>query len=146
MSKKKLIDVKLIVAAGKANPAPPVGTALGPRGVNIMSFCKQFNEQTTQLGLEVGSRVPVVISIYEDKSFSFVIKTSPVTDLIKKVLGIKKGSKATKKDSNIGEITLDQCRAIAKIKLVDLNTDDIEVAVSMIVGSALSMGLKVKGI
>ena len=109
-----------------------------------MSFCKQFNEQTTQLGLEVGSRVPVVISIYEDKTFSFVIKTPPVTDLIKSLVGIKKGSKATKKDAHIGEISFDQCREIAKKKLIDLNTDDVEVAVSMIVGSAQSMGLKEK--
>lgn len=143
MSKKKLTDVKLIVAAGKANPAPPVGTALGPRGVNIMNFCKQFNEETTRLGMEVGSRVPVVISIYEDKTFTFVIKTPPASDLIKKHAGIKKGSSATKKEAYVGEITIDQCREIAKIKLIDLNTDDVEAAVLMIAGSAESMGLKV---
>jgi large subunit ribosomal protein L11 len=143
MSKKKLTDVKLIVAAGKANPAPPVGTALGPRGVNIMGFCKQFNEETTKLGLEVGSRVPVVISIYEDKTFTFVIKTPPATDLIKKSVGIKKGSSATKKEAYIGEITLAQCKEIAAIKLIDMNTDDLESAVNIIAGSAESMGLKV---
>jgi large subunit ribosomal protein L11 len=143
MSKKKLADVKLIVAAGKANPAPPVGTALGPRGVNIMNFCKQFNEETTKLGMEVGSRVPVVISIYEDKSFTFVIKTPPATDLIKKHAGIKKGSSATKKEAFIGEITMDQCFEIAKVKLIDLNTEDLDVAAGMIAGSAESMGLKV---
>jgi len=144
MSKKKIVDVKLIVSAGKANPAPPVGTALGPRGVNIMSFCKQFNEQTNNLGIEIGSRVPVVISIYEDKTFSFVIKTPPVTDLIKNIIGIKKGSKATKKEANIAEITLDQCMEVAQRKLIDLNTDDIRAATLMIAGSAESMGIKVK--
>jgi len=143
MSKKKLTDVKLIVAAGKANPAPPVGTALGPRGVNIMNFCKQFNEETAKLGLEVGSRVPVVISIYEDKTFTFVIKTPPASDLIKKIAGVKKGSSATKKESYVGEITLEQCAEIAKIKMLDLNTDNLAAAVSMIAGSAESMGLKV---
>jgi large subunit ribosomal protein L11 len=143
MSKKKLTDVKLIVAAGKANPAPPVGTALGPRGVNLMNFCKQFNEETTRLGLEVGSRVPVVITIYEDKTFTFVIKTPPASDLIKKVAGLKKGSSATKKEAYVGEITLDQCREIAKLKMIDLNTENLEVALTMIAGTAESMGLKV---
>jgi len=143
MSKKKLTDVKLIVAAGKANPAPPVGPALGARGVNIMGFCKQFNEETTRLNLEVGSRVPVVVSIYEDKTFTFVIKTPPASDLIKKHVGLKKGSSATKKEGYIGEITMDQCREIAKIKLIDMNTDDVDAAAQMIAGSAESMGLMV---
>jgi len=143
MSKKKLTDVKLIVAAGKANPAPPVGTALGPRGVNIMSFCKQFNEETARLGMEVGSRVPVVISIYEDKTFTFVIKTPPASDLIKKFAGIKKGSGATKKEAYVGEITIEQCREIAKIKLIDMNTEDVESGAHMIAGSAESMGIRV---
>ena len=143
MSKKKITDVKLIVAAGKANPAPPVGTALGPRGVNIMNFCKQFNEETTRLGMEVGSRVPVVISIYEDKTFTFVIKTPPASDLIKKYSGIKKGSGATKKEAYVGEITMDQCREIAKIKLIDMNTEDVESGAHMIAGSAESMGIRV---
>lgn len=144
MSKKKIADVKLMIPAGKANPAPPIGTALGPRGVNIMNFCKQFNEQTNNTGIEIGSRVSVVISVYEDKSFSFLIKTPPVSDLIKTIVGIKKGSKATKKEANIGEITLDQCVEVAKKKIIDLNTDDIKAATRMIIGSAESMGLKIK--
>jgi large subunit ribosomal protein L11 len=143
MSKEKLIDVKLIVAAGKANPAPPVGTALGPKGVNLMNFCKQFNDETARLGIEVGERVPVVITVYKDKSFTFIIKTPPTADLIKKYSGIKKGASATKKEAHIGEITLQQCREIAGIKMVDLNTQDIDAAVNMVIGSAESMGLKV---
>jgi large subunit ribosomal protein L11 len=143
MSKEKLTDVKLIVAAGKANPAPPVGTALGPKGVNLMNFCKQFNDETARLGIEVGERVPVVITVYKDKSFTFIIKTPPTTDLIKKYAGIKKGSSSTKKEAHVGEITLQQCQEIANIKMVDLNTQDINAAVNMIIGSAESMGLKV---
>jgi large subunit ribosomal protein L11 len=148
MAKKKIEYVKLVIAARKANPAPPVGTALGPRGVNMMEFCKQFNAETERLGFEVGVRVPVIVAIEGEKDsknrkFSFVIKTPPTTDLIKKYAKITKGSSDTKKKDHIGEITIAHCEEIAKIKLVDLNTENIEAAISMIAGSAESMGVKV---
>jgi large subunit ribosomal protein L11 len=143
MSKEKLVNVKLVILAGKANPAPPIGTALGPKGVNLMNFCKQFNEETARLGIEVGEKVAVEITVYKDKSFTFIIKTPPTTELIKKYSGVKKGSSATKKEAYVGEITLQQCREIAGIKMKDLNTQDIDAAVNMVIGSAESMGLKI---
>lgn len=142
MSKQVVAQVKLMIPAGNANPAPPVGTALGPRGVNIMSFCQQFNAKTKELGIEQGSRVSVIISVFADKSFSFIIKTPPVSDLLKKKAGVAKGSSNPKKDI-IGKVTRNDCVEIAKIKLKDLNTRDLDVATEMVIGSAKSMGLNV---
>lgn len=139
MAKKKEVTamVKLQIPAGKANPAPPVGPALGPHGVNIMEFCKAFNAQTQALGDTI---IPVVLSIYADRSFTFVLKTPPASELIKKSTGILKGSGTTGKDK-VGAITLEQVREIAKTKLPDLNTTSIESAMEMIKGTAKSMGV-----
>lgn len=131
--------VRLQIPAGKANPAPPVGSALGQHGVNIMDFCKQFNAQTQKEGDTI---IPVIITIYKDRSFSFVTKTPPVTVLIKKTLKLKSGSKMPQKDK-VGQITEAQIEQIAKIKLKDLNCLDLESAKAQIKGSAASMGLEV---
>jgi large subunit ribosomal protein L11 len=137
---KKVVDVfKLQIPAGKANPAPPVGPALGQRGVNIMEFCKAFNEKTKDL---MGYNVPVVITVYADRSFTFITKQPPVTDFLKKAAGIQKGSSNPLKDK-VGKITKSQLREIAEKKLPDLNTDDIEVAMKTIAGSARSMGIEI---
>lgn len=142
MSKKKVQgSVSLNIAAGKATPAPPVGTALGPRGINIAEFCKIFNDRTKSM--EPGSPIPVVITIYADRSFDFVTKTSPVSYYIKKFANVKKGSSETRKGPFAGKITMDQVREIAAIKLKDMNANTIEAAVSMIKGSAESMGIQV---
>ena len=127
--------------AGKANPSPPIGPALGQRGLNIMEFCKAFNAQTQQL--EVGMPIPVVITAYGDRTFTFVMKTPPVTYFVKKAAGIDKGSQTTGKGAKVGKITMDQIREIAAKKMQDLNANDIDAAASMIVGSARSMGLEV---
>lgn len=141
MAKKIEGYIKLQVPAGAANPAPPIGTALGPRGVNIMEFCKAFNAKTQEL--EKSMPIPVVITVFSDKSFTFVTKTPPVTYFLKKAAGIKKGSQTTGKGAAVGKITMAQIREIAKQKMVDLNANDVEAAAAMIKGSALSMGLEV---
>jgi len=140
MAQKEVIaEVKLQVPAGKANPAPPIGPALGPHGINIMDFCKAFNEKTQSMGDTI---VPVVLTIYKDRSFSFILKTPPASELIKKAAGIIKGSSAPNKDK-VGKITMDQVREIAKTKLPDLNTSDLEKAIKTIMGTARSMGVEI---
>ena len=139
MAKKVVGKIKLQIQAGKANPSPPVGPALGQHGVNIMDFCKQFNARTES---QAGYVIPVVIDVYEDRSFTFVTKSPPATILIKKALNITTGSSNTKKDT-VGQITMAQLEEIAKIKMEDLNATSMEAAVSMIKGSARSMGVKV---
>ncbi|OAN50559.1 50S ribosomal protein L11 [Paramagnetospirillum marisnigri] len=140
MAKKIVGYVKLQVPAGKANPSPPIGPALGQRGLNIMEFCKAFNAQTQSL--EPGMPIPVVITAYSDRTFTFVTKTPPVTYFLKKAAGIQKGT-TTPGKGTVGEVTMAQIREIAEKKMVDLNANDVEAASSMIVGSARSMGLKV---
>ncbi len=141
MAKKITGYVKLQVPAGKANPSPPIGPALGQRGVNIMEFCKQFNAKTGDM--EVGTPTPVVITVFADKSFTFVMKTAPASYLIKKAAGIKAGSKNPNKDPAIGKITHSAIRGIAEVKMKDLNAASIETAMKTIEGSARSMGLEV---
>jgi large subunit ribosomal protein L11 len=141
MAKKIVGYIKLQIPAGKANPSPPVGPALGQRGLNIMAFCKEFNAATQ--GLEVGQPTPVVITAYADRTFSFITKTPPNTHFIKKAAGITKGSTTTGKGAKVGKVTTSQLRDIAKIKMVDMNCTTIEAAVSMLTGSARSMGLDV---
>jgi large subunit ribosomal protein L11 len=142
MAKKVTGYVKLQVPAGSATPSPPIGPALGQRGLNIMEFCKAFNAATQEM--EKGSPIPVVITAYADKSFTFEMKQPPVTYFIKKAVGLKSGSKLPGKDS-AGTITQAQLRDIAEKKMKDLNADDIDSAVSMIAGSARSMGIQVEG-
>ncbi|MGI9548932.1 MAG: 50S ribosomal protein L11 [Bdellovibrionales bacterium] len=131
--------IKLQIAAGKANPAPPVGPALGQHGVNIMDFCKQFNAKTQKEG---DTTIPVIITVYQDRSFSFITKTPPVSVLLKKAMKLKSGSKMPQKDK-VGMITEAQIEEIAKIKLPDLNCINLESAKSQVSGSAKSMGLEV---
>jgi len=139
MAKRVKAVVKLQIPAGKANPAPPIGTALGPQGVNIMAFCKEYNARTQD---QVGMVIPAEITIYEDRSFTFITKTPPVPDLLKKAAGIEKGSPIPNKNK-IGSISRAQLREIAEIKLKDLNVINIEGAESMIEGTARSMGITV---
>lgn len=140
MAKKEVAAlVKLQIPAGKANPAPPVGPALGPHGINIMEFCKAFNSQTQQLG---DTTVPVDLTVYKDRTFSFIIKTPLASELIKKAAGIVKGSGMPNKDK-VGRITAEQLRKIAETKLPDLNTDSIDDAVKTISGTARSMGVEI---
>ena len=141
MAKKIDGYIKLQIPAGKANPSPPVGTALGPRGLNIMEFCKQFNAATQQL--EPGMPIPVVITCYSDRSFAFVTKTPPASYFLMKAAGIEKGSQTTGKGGTVGKVTMAQIRKIAEQKMPDLNANDIEAAAQMIKGSARSMGLEV---
>ncbi|MDR1908104.1 MAG: 50S ribosomal protein L11 [Holosporales bacterium] len=142
-SKKVTGLVKLQVAAGKANPSPPIGTVLGPRGINIMEFCKAFNAQTQQI--EPGTPIPVVITIYSDKSFTFIMKSPPNTFFLKKAAGITKGSSTTGRGGFVGKLTMDQVREIAQKKMQDLNANDIDAACRMLVGSARSIGIQVEG-
>ena len=142
MARKIENYIKLQVPAGKANPSPPVGPALGQHGVNIMEFCKAFNAQTQ--GMEVGIPVPVVISVYNDRSFTFIMKTPPATVLLKKAAGIEKGS-GTPNTNKVGKVTRKQLEEIAKVKARDLNAADLDAAVKIIAGSARSMGLEVEG-
>lgn len=142
MAKKVIGSLKLQVAAGKANPSPPIGPALGQRGLNIMQFCKEFNAATQ--GLEPGAPCPTVITYYQDKSFTFAIKTPPASFLIKKAAKVQSGSK-TPGRSNVGSITVKQVREIAEAKMVDLNATDVEAAMKIVLGSARSMGIEVKG-
>ncbi|HEY8553824.1 MAG TPA: 50S ribosomal protein L11 [Burkholderiales bacterium] len=144
MAKKVTAYVKLQVPAGSANPSPPIGPALGQHGLNIMEFCKQFNAQTHKM--EKGLPIPVIITVYSDKSFTFVLKTPPATVLIKKALGIEKGSSVPNRDK-VGKITRKQLEEIARIKMPDLNCHgDLEAAVRMIAGSARNMGVEVEGV
>ncbi|PPE68324.1 50S ribosomal protein L11 [Caldimonas thermodepolymerans] len=143
MAKKIVGFIKLQIPAGKANPSPPVGPALGQRGLNIMEFCKAFNAQTQ--GMEPGLMLPVVITAYADKSFSFVIKTPPATVLIKKALKLEKGSSRAHLDK-VGKITRAQLEEIAKTKMKDLTAADLDAAVKTIAGSARSMGVIVEGV
>ena len=142
MAKKVTGYLKLQVPAGAANPSPPIGPALGQRGLNIMEFCKAFNAATQEM--EKGSPIPVVITAYADKSFTFEMKQPPVTYFIKKAVNLKSGSKLPGKES-AGTITQAQLRDIAEKKMKDLNADTIDAAVSMIAGSARSMGIQVEG-
>ena len=145
MAVRKKIDtyIKLQIPAGQANPSPPVGPALGQHGVNIMEFCKVFNAQTQKL--EPGMPTPVVISVYVDKSFSFITKTPPAAVLLKKAAGIQKGS-GTPNTEKVGTVTRDQLEEIARIKEPDLNAANMDAAVRVIAGSARSMGLEVEGL
>ncbi len=142
MAKKIDAYIKLQVPAGNANPSPPVGPALGQHGVNIMEFCKAFNAQTQQL--EKGMPVPVVISVFSDKSFTFITKTPPASILLKKAAGIQKGSGVPNMDK-VGTVTRAQLEEIAETKMADLNANDMDAAVKIIAGSARSMGLNVEG-
>ena len=142
MAKKIEGYIKLEIPAGKANPSPPVGPALGQRGLNIMEFCKTFNAATQQM--EQGMPVPVIITAYSDRTFSFVTKTPPASYFLRKAAKIEKGSKTPGRDK-AGTVTRAQVREIAQTKLVDLNANDIEAAVKIIEGSARSMGLEVVG-
>ena len=139
MAKKITALVKLQIPAGKANPAPPIGSALGAKGVNIMGFCKEFNAKTQK---QVGDVLPTIITIYADKSFSFVTKSPPASQLLLKAAGLKKASQTPGSES-CGSVSLDQVREIAKTKMEDLSAYDEEAAVKIIMGSARSMGLKV---
>jgi len=142
MAKKIEAYIKLQVPAGNANPSPPVGPALGQHGVNIMEFCKAFNAQTQSL--EAKMPVPVVITVYNDKSFTFITKTPPASILLKKAAGIKSGS-AVPNVNKVGTVTRAQLEEIANIKMADLNANDLDAAVNIIAGSARSMGLVVEG-
>ncbi len=140
MAKKILGYVKLQVKAGSATPSPPIGPALGQRGVNIMGFCKEFNARTADV--EKGTPLPTVITVYQDKSFTFKTKTPPATFFLKQVTGLKSGAKTTGREV-VGQVTRQQCRDIAEKKMQDLNAVDIEAAARIIEGSARSMGLQV---
>jgi len=140
MAKKVLTKVKLQIPAGKANPAPPIGPALGQHGVNIMEFCKAYNAQTNDKGDTI---IPVEISIYEDRSFTFILKTPPAAVLIRKAAGIEKGSKEPNKEK-VGSITQAQLEEIAKLKLPDLNARTVEAASKIIAGTARNMGVEIK--
>jgi len=142
VAKKKIRAVlKIELPAGRATPAPPVGTALGPHGVNIMEFCRAYNERTAQ---QVGDVIPAEITIFEDRSFTFVLKTPPTVNLLKKAAGLEKGSGKPRREK-VGTVTRDQVRAIAETKAKDLNSYEIGKAVKMIEGTARSMGLEVVG-
>ena len=140
MAKKVSKKIKLVLAAGKATPAPPVGTALGPTGINIGEFVTKFNEATRDM---MGSLIPAELSIYDDRTFDFVLKTPPSSNLIIKAIGIEKGS--GKPPAKVGTITRKQLEEIAEKKMVDLNANDLEAAIKIIMGSCRSMGVEVKG-
>ncbi len=142
MAKKIQGYIKLQIEAGKANPSPPVGPALGQQGVNIMEFCKSFNDKTK--GMEAGMPIPVMITVYQDKSFDFITKTPPASYFLKKFVGIKSGSSNPGRDV-AGTVTREQLQKVAEAKMEDLNAHDIEVAIKIVAGSATSMGLKVEG-
>ena len=141
MAKKVVALIKLALPAGKANPAPPVGPALGQHGVNIMAFCKEYNARTAD---QAGMVIPVEISVYEDRSFTFVLKTPPASVLIKKAAGIDKGASQPNKQT-VGTITLAQLQEIAQTKMPDLNANDIEAAMKIVEGTARNMGVAVQG-
>jgi large subunit ribosomal protein L11 len=139
MAKKVMAVVKLQCPAGKATPAPPVGPALGQHGINIMEFVKSYNERTAS---QVGTVIPVEITVYEDRTFTFVTKTPPAAELLKKAAGVPRGSGANKKEK-VGKVSQDQLREIAQMKLADLNANDIDAAMKIIAGTARSMGIEV---
>jgi large subunit ribosomal protein L11 len=140
MAKKEVTAmVKLQIPSGKANPAPPIGPALGPHGINIMDFCKAFNAQTQSMGDTI---IPVVLTVYKDRSFTFILKTPPASELIKKAAGIIKGSNTPNKEK-VGKLSMDQVREIAKTKLPDLNAFELEKAANTIKGTARSMGVEI---
>jgi large subunit ribosomal protein L11 len=140
MAKKVRTVVTLQIQAGQANPAPPVGTALGPHGINIMDFCKAYNEQTRD---RTGQIIPARITIFEDRSFAFILKTPPASDLLRKAAGVDKGA-ANQLQETVGSVTNAQVRQIAEVKLPDLNTDDLNQAMLIVSGTARSMGIEVK--
>lgn len=140
MAKKIKAIVKIQIPAGKATPAPPVGTALGPHGVNIMAFCKDYNERTAK---DAGAIIPAEITIYEDRTLTFITKTPPTADLLRKAIGIEKGS-GKSGSTQVGTISRDKVREIAKVKLKDLNTEDIEAAEKIVAGTAGSMGIGIE--
>jgi len=140
MSKEVVAKVKLQILTGQASPAPPVGPSLAPHGINLMDFVRQFNDRTK--GMEEGTVVPVLVTVYKDRSFSFVIKTPPASFLLKKAAGIAKGSGSPNKEK-VGKVTRKQIEEIARIKLPDLNTDDLEAAIRSIEGTAQNMGLEI---
>ncbi|MDD2202309.1 MAG: 50S ribosomal protein L11 [Firmicutes bacterium] len=140
MAKKVAAVVKLQLNAGKASPAPPVGPVLAPTGINIVEFCKNFNSKTAD---QAGTIIPVEVTVYDDRSYTYILKTPPVSFLIKKALGLEKGS--GEPDTNkVGKLTLDQVRQIAEVKMPDLNANDIEAAMKLVKGSARSMGVEVE--
>lgn len=141
MAKKVKAIIKLYCSAGAANPAPPVGPALGQHGLNIMDFCKRFNAQTQN---QEGLTLPVVITAYEDRSFTFIIKSPPSSVLLKRACGIAKASGTPNKDK-VGKVTLEQVKEIAKMKMKDLNTQDMDAAINIVKGTARSMGIDVEG-
>jgi large subunit ribosomal protein L11 len=141
VAKKIRIVLTLQLPAGKATPAPPVGTALGPHGINIVEFTKSYNEKTAD---KAGQVIPAQITIYEDRSFTFVLKTPPAADLLRKAAGIEKGA-ATPRRETVGRVTRDQVREIAAVKMADLSANDIDAAAKMIEGTARSMGIEVAG-
>ncbi len=141
MAKKIRIVLTLQLPAGKATPAPPVGTALGPHGINIVEFTKSYNEKTAD---KAGQVIPAQITIFEDRSFTFILKTPPAADLLRKAAGVDRGA-ATPKRATVGRVTRDQVREIANIKLTDLNATDLEAAMRQIEGTARSMGIEVVG-
>ncbi|MGB7605721.1 MAG: 50S ribosomal protein L11 [Lutisporaceae bacterium] len=140
MAKKVMAMVKLQIPAGKATPAPPIGPALGQHGVNIMGFCKEFNEKTAK---QVGLIIPAVITVYQDRSFTFILKTPPASILIKKAVGIESGSGVPNK-TKVGKISKAKIREIAELKMPDLNAASVETAMSMVAGTARSMGVTVE--
>lgn len=140
MAKKVKAIVKLNIQGGKANPAPPVGTALGPHGINLMQFCKEYNAKTSN---QVGQVIPAEVTIFQDNSFTFVLKTPPTADLLKKALGIKSGSAVPNRDK-VGTVSQDQLREIAEIKMKDLNAMDVNAAMKIVAGTARSMGIRVQ--
>jgi large subunit ribosomal protein L11 len=141
MAKKIIANVKLQVAAGKATPAPPVGSALGPHGLNIMDFCKAFNAKTAK---QEGLIIPVVVTVYSDRTYSFITKTPPAAILLKKAANIAKGSGEPNK-TKVGKVTMKDVREIAQLKMPDLNASDIEAAIRIVMGTARSMGVEVEG-
>lgn len=138
MAKKLIKKIKLQIPAGKANPAPPIGPALGSAGVNIMAFCKEFNARTQQMA---GDVLPVVIDVFADKSFTFILKKPPVAEMIKKALGLAKGSAVPNRDK-VGKITLEQARKIAADKIQDMNARDLDAATQIVLGTARNMGVE----
>jgi large subunit ribosomal protein L11 len=141
MAKKIVANVKLQVAAGKATPAPPVGSALGPHGLNIMDFCKAFNAKTAK---QEGLIIPVVVTVYGDRTYSFITKTPPAAVLLKKAANIAKGSGEPNK-TKVGKVTMKDVREIAQLKMPDLNASDVEAAIKIVLGTARSMGVEVEG-
>jgi large subunit ribosomal protein L11 len=140
MAKKVIAVVKIQINGGKANPAPPVGTALGPHGINLMQFCKEYNARTSNM---VGQVIPAEVTVFHDHSFSFILKTPPTADLLRKAAGIKSGSPVPNREK-VGSVTRDQVREIAETKMKDLNANDIEAAMNIVGGTARSMGIVVQ--